>query len=398
MRPKPWTPPIRSPRFRDRFAIPDPTLLYMDGNSLGRPPQTALEALTSATTGDWARDLVRSWRSRWMDLPTYGGDLIARLVGARDGEVVMSDQTSVNLYKLASAAVTARPGATAIVTESTNFPSDLYVLRGIADAHGLDLRVVPSGIGGTTAADLAAASEGAALVSLSHVGYKTSAINDMAGITAAAHAAGALMLWDLSHSVGIVPIDLAGSRADLAVGCTYKYLNAGPGAPAFLFVRSDLQAALRQPIQGWFGHPDMFAFASDYEAAPDIRRFTVGTPPILALVAAIEGIRVSAGVGIDAIRSKSIALTQLLIALFNAWPEPLGFELGSPRDPKLRGGHVSLRHPMAEQVWTTLIDHHNVVPDFRTPDSIRFGLAPLYTRFTDVWDAMDRTRKVGLSL
>ena len=163
-------------------------------------------------------------------------------------------------------------------------------------------------------------------------------------------------------------------------------------------MRSDLQAALRQPIQGWFGHPDMFAFASDYEAAPDIRRFTVGTPPILALVAAIEGIRVSAGVGIDAIRSKSIALTQLLIALFDAWPEPLGFELGSPRDPKLRGGHVSLRHPMAEQVWTTLIDHHNVVPDFRTPDSIRFGLAPLYTRFTDVWDAMDRTRKVGLSL
>ncbi len=383
----------RLARYRDLFAIPDAGLLYMDGNSLGRPPVRSLERLTEAAHEEWADGLVRSW-AHWVELPAAGGDLLAPLLGAQPGEAALTDQTSINLYKLATAAVSHRAGP--IVTDSANFPSDLYVLRAVAERAGVELRIVDSTPEmGTPPDRLAAAAEGAALVSLSHVAYKSGALADMAEITAASHRAGAMVLWDLSHSVGAVPIDLAGCEADLAVGCTYKYLNGGPGAPAFLYVRSDLQPVLDQPIQGWFGHSDMFAFAGEFRAAPDIRRFTVGTPPILSLAAAMEGIRVSAEAGIGAIREKSIALTELIVDLFDAWLAPLGFALGSPRDPRRRGGHVAVRHPDGRDICRRLAEEHQVITDFRGPDSIRIAPAALYTRFVDVWHAMDRLRKLA---
>ncbi len=379
--------------FRERFAIPDPGLIYMDGNSLGRPPRLALKRLKAAAHEEWGEGLVRSWE-RWVDVPQEAGDLLGtELLGARPGEAILSDQTSVNLYKLAAAALGARPGRTAVVTDSTNFPSDRYVLEGLAD----ELRVVDADpVDGPQPEDVAAALDGeVALVSLSHVGYKSGAIADMAAITDLAHAAGALVLWDLSHAAGIVPIDLGGTGADLAVGCTYKYLNGGPGAPAFLYVRRELQSELHQPIRGWFGHADMFAFADGYAAAPDIGRYTTGTPPMLAVRAAQAGIETSAEAGIGAIRAKSMSLTALLVDLFDARLAPLGFELGTPRDPARRGGHVSIRHPDAAAICKRLIADHQVVPDFRPPDTIRLGPAPLYTSHVEVWDAVDRIAAVA---
>ncbi len=374
--------------FRDRFAIPDPGLIYMDGNSLGRPPRLALERLKAAAHEEWGEGLVRSW-DHWVDVPVATGDLLGtELLGARPGEVLLSDQTSVNLFKLASAALAARPGRPVVVTDSTNFPSDRYVLEGVAG----EMRVVEADtIEGPQPGDVAATLDTrVALVSLSHVGYKSGAIADMAAVTRLAHDAGALVLWDLSHAAGIVPIDLAGTGADLAVGCTYKYLNGGPGAPAFLYVRHDLQAEMHQPIRGWFGHADMFAFTDRYDAAPGIRRFATGTPPMLAMVAAAAGIETSAEAGIDAIRAKSMSLTALLVELFDERLAPIGFELGTPRVAEQRGGHVSVRHPEAAAICERLIADHHVVPDFRPPDTVRLGPAPLYTSHVDVWDAVDR--------
>ncbi len=376
--------------FRELFAIPDPELIYMDGNSLGRPPQAALERLAAVAREEWAGGLVRSW-DHWIDLPTRAGDLLGtNLLGARPGEVVLTDQTSVNLYKLAVAALDARPGRGAIVTDATNFPSDRYVLGGLAAARGGEVRTIAADpIAGPQPADVAGVlADDVALVSLSHSGFKNGALADMLAITRLAHKAGALVLWDLSHSAGVVPIDLDGAGADLAVGCTYKYLCGGPGAPAFLYVRQGLQDELRQPIQGWFGHRAMFDFAAQYRPAPDIRRFTTGTPPILAMAAAEEGIRVCAEAGIDAIRTKSLALTDMLVDLFDARLAGRGFTLGTPRRPASRGGHVAVRHPDAAAIADGLIAA-NVVPDFRPPDTIRLAPAPLYTRFVDVWDAVE---------
>ncbi len=378
-------------RFRDRFDIPDPGLIYLDGNSLGRPPTSALDRLTATARDEWARGLVRSW-DRWIDVPVRAGDLLGTaLLGARPGEVVLGDQTSVNLFKLAWAALDARPGRDVIVTDATNFPSDRYVLGGIAAARAGEVRTIEAHpVEGPQPSDVAALlDEHVALVSLSHAGFKSGALADMAAITSLAHEKGALTLWDLSHSAGAVPVDLTGTGADLAVGCTYKYLNGGPGAPAFLYVRRELQETLQQPIHGWFGHRAMFDFGPAYDPAPDIRRFTIGTPPILAMAAAEEGIRVSADAGIEAIRAKSLAQTQMLVELFDARLAALGFTLGSPRNPARRGGHVSLHHASAEPISEQLVARA-VVTDFRPPDAIRIAPAPLYTRFVDVWDAVEK--------
>jgi kynureninase len=374
--------------FRDQFVVDDPNLIYLDGNSLGRLPRRAIAAVQAVVEDDWGRGLVRSW-DHWMTWAHETGDLLAPLIGARPGEVTISDQTSVNLYKLAAAAL-ADGGRSDIVTSAANFPSDLYVLDGVASAAGGRLRVVDTPPGrGPTADQIAAAIDGdVGLVSLSHVAYRSGAIADMAAINTATHETGALVLWDLSHSVGSVPVELAGSGSDLAVGCTYKHLNGGPGAPAFLYVRRDLQSRLVQPIHGWFGHADMFGFAGEYAAAPDIRRFTVGTPPILSLVAARAGIEVTVEAGMGAIRAKSTALTELIIDRFDARLSSLGFRLDSPRDADTRGGHVAIGHDDGYRMTKALIDR-GVVPDFRDPDTIRFGVAPLYNSFVEIWDGIE---------
>jgi kynureninase len=380
--------------FRDRFVVTDPDLIYLDGNSLGQLPAATAARIGAAIEDEWGRGLIRSW-SGWVELPRRVGDAIAAgVLEARPGEVLVGDSTTVNLYKLAVAALDARPGRRVIITDDDNFPTDLYVFQGLAQARGLELRVIHSDIdAGLDPATLdAALDDGVALVSLSHVAYRSGALLDMAAVTAQVHRAGALMLWDLSHSAGSVPVPLTSSGADLAVGCTYKYLNGGPGAPAFLYVRSDLQEQLRQPIWGWFGQRDQFAMGGRYDPEPGIDRFAVGTPPVLGLYGVEEGVRILAEAGVDRLRGKGLALTSYLVELADSWLAPLGFTVASPRDAERRGSHVSLHHPQGWQVCQALIDRGRVIPDFRTPDRVRLGLAALTTSFTDVWYAADRLR------
>jgi kynureninase len=383
--------------FRDQFVIEDPEILYLDGNSLGRLPRRSLARLRAVVEREWGRGLIRSWNQHWIDLPARAGDLIGQhLLGAAPGQVVVSDSTSVNLYKLAAAALDARPGRTVVVTDRGNFPTDRYVLEGLAAARRLRLELVESDeLQGPTAEALAAlVDERTALVSLSHVDYRSGALADMAAINALAHDAGALTLWDLCHSAGSVPVELEASGTDLAVGCTYKYLNAGPGAPAFLYVRRELAERLRQPIWGWFGQRDQFAMAQGYQPAPGLGRFLVGTPSVLGVALVEEGAALLAEAGIQRLRAKGSALTELLIALHDAWLAPLGLGLASPRDAAARGAHVAIAHPDAYRICRALIERADVIPDFRAPDRIRLGPAPVTTRFTDVWDAMERLRGV----
>jgi kynureninase len=381
-------------RYRDRFVINDPDTVYLDGNSLGRLPKATRDRLRQVIDVEWGVDLIRGW-DRWIELGRQAGDVIGELVGAEPGEVTLSDSTSVNLYKLAAAAVAARPGRRVVLTDDDNFPTDQYLLQGLAEAGGLDLRVLPTDLDrGVRLADVRAALDGdVALVCLSHVAYRSGAVADLAGITAATHEAGALALWDLSHSAGSVPVGLGAAGVDLATGCTYKHLNGGPGAPAFLYVRRDLQAGLRQPIWGWFGQADQFSMAGRYEPADGIERFLVGTPGVLGGYAALEGARLSAEAGIEAIAAKARALTGYLIELADAWLVPLGFRLASPREDAHRGAHVTLHHGQAWQVCQALKEA-GVIPDFRTPDRLRLGVAPLYTSFGELHVAMSRLRGI----
>ncbi|GIJ57993.1 kynureninase [Virgisporangium aurantiacum] len=381
--------------FRDRFMHADEETVYFDGNSLGRLPHATRDRLRTAVDEEWGAGLVRGW-SRWIELARQAGDVLATgVLGVDPGEVVLADSTSVNLYKLAAAALDARPGRRAIVVESDNFPTDLYVLQGLAAARGLDLRVVPVGIDdGLTVADLdGVLDDDVALLCASHIAYRSGARTDLRAITARAHDAGALTLWDLSHAAGSVPTPLREAGADLAVGCTYKYLNGGPGAPAFLYVRAGLQAELRQPIWGWFGQRDQFAMGSSYEPVDGIERFVVGTPPVLGGYAALEGARITAEAGMAAIAAKGAALTGFALDLTDAWLAGHGFAVATPRDPARRGAHVTLHHPRAWQVTQALLAAA-VVPDFRTPDRLRIGLAPLYTRFVDVYEGFARLRRI----
>lgn len=383
-------------RFRDLFVVTDPELIYLDGNSLGRLPNSTVSRLQAAVVDEWGGGLIRSW-PHWMGLARRVGDLIGtKVLSARPGEVVMSDSTTVNLYKLAVASLDARPDRRVIVTDDDNFPTDLYVLQGLASQRGMELRLVRTDIneGLNLAALRDAVRDDVALVSLSHVAYRSGAVADMAEVTRLVQDAGALMLWDLSHSAGSVPVPLAETGADLAVGCTYKYLNAGPGSPAFLYVRTELQSQLRQPIWGWFGQTDQFAMARDYQPVPDIDRFIVGTPPILQIYAVEQGVRILAEAGIPRLRAKGMAMTSYLIELADAWLAPLGFELASPREAERRGSHVSLHHRQAWQITQALVERARVVPDYRTPDRLRLGPAPLTTRFVDVWDGLDRLRRL----
>ena len=385
-------------RFRDAFVFADPDLLYFDGNSLGRLPKRTAALVKTAVEEEWGRRLVRGWNDGWADAPRRVGDKLAQLVGAGPGEVAVSDATSVNLFKLAVAALRARSGRLTIVTDALNFPSDLYVLEGVAAflEAGHRVVVVPSRDGiAIDDADLASAiTDDTGLVSLSHVSYRSGFLHDLPAVTARAHAKGALVLWDVSHSVGAVPIDLEDSGADLAVGCTYKYLNGGPGAPAFLYVRRALQEALHNPIRGWFSRHEPFSFREGYEPARDISRFLVGTPPILSLVAAEAGVDLALEAGVLQARGKTLALGSFLVRLWEALLEERGVTLRSPREAARRGAHVSFGHPEGLAVDRALIAEMNVIPDFRPPDVIRFGLSPLATRFADLVEGAARFRRV----
>ena len=370
--------------FRHRFVIDDAGPIYLDGNSLGRLPAATVERLERVVRDEWGRGLIGSWSTAWIDLPrTVGDRLAAHVVGARPGEVLVADSTSVNLYKLARGVLDAAPpDRRVVVTDRGNFPSDRYILEGIAEVRFVDAD--------PDAEDIAAAVApgDVALVSLSHVAYGSGALLDLGRVTAAAHAGGALVLWDLSHSAGAVPIQLEADAVDLAVGCTYKYLNGGPGAPAFLYVRKELQDRLGQPIHGWFGAADQFSMGPTYVPAPGIERFAVGTPPVLGLAAVDEGVALIAEAGVEALRRKSLAATDLLMAVADA----AGFEVATPRPHDRRGSHVAVRHPEAWRLCRALVEELDVVPDFREPDLIRFGVTPIYTRFVDVWDGIARLR------
>jgi kynureninase len=381
--------------FRERFIF-DESAVYLDGNSLGCLPGATLPRLTEIVTEQWGQRMVRAWDEGWLDWPLEIGDRLgAAALGAAPGQVVVGDSTTVCFYKLASAALDARPGRDQIITDVDNFPTDRYVLEGLAAARGCEVVWLRGDPNAGPTVDEAAGLVGprTALVTFSHVSYRSAHIAPMAEIAAVVHDAGALMLWDLSHSAGSVPLTLDRDGADLAVGCTYKYLNGGPGAPAYMYVRDELQADLRQPIWGWLGRRDPFAMEQGYLAADGVRGLLSGTPPILALGAVDEGVKLVAEAGIERIRAKGVALTELAIALTDARLASAGVTVASPRDPAIRGAHVGLAHEDAKALCAALIER-GVVPDFRGPDVIRFGLSPLTTRFVDVWDGIETLREL----
>lgn len=384
--------------FRQEFVVDDPALIYLDGNSLGRLPRRTRSLIQDTVDRQWGERLIRGWNEGWLDLAQRIGDKIAALLGAQPGEVVAAESTSTNLFKLAVAALKARPGRRTIVTDDLNFPSDLYIFQGIVDLLGGEHRLVvvpsPDGIHGPVDALAAAIDEDTALVSLSHTVFKSAYTYDMAAVTTLAHQAGALALWDLSHSAGAVPVDLNGAGADLAVGCTYKYLNGGPGAPAFLYVRRDLHDSLRNPIAGWFSQAAPFDFDLAYQPAAGLRRMLTGTPPVLSLAAIEPGIDLLLAAGMDQVRAKSMQQTEYLVALYGNLLQPLGFQLNSPRDAARRGSHISIGHPEGWRINRALIEQMQVLPDFRAPDNIRLGITPLYTTFDDIRQAVQRLRTV----
>jgi kynureninase len=380
--------PLRA--FRDRFVFTPGAPIYMDGNSLGRLPRATVEALARAVEQDWGSRLVEAWED-WIDLPQRVGAQLAPLIGAAPGEVLVADSTSANLHRLAGAVLDASPRRRTLVTDAANFPTDRYVLAGLAAERGGELRLIAGDpIAGPQVEHVEAAlDDGVALVCLSHAAYRSAALADLAAVTAATHRHGALMLWDLSHSAGAVPVDLTGSGADLAVGCTYKYLNGGPGSPAFLFVRHGLQERLRPPLWAWFGHADQFAFDDTFQPAPGITRFLVGSIPVLGLTAASAGIDLVAQAGIAAIRAKSLLATAMMLEYYDARLAPLGVRLGTPRQPERRGSHLALLHPGGRALSRWLRAEGGVVADFRPPDVLRFAVSPLYNTHAEVWDALE---------
>jgi kynureninase len=373
--------------FRDRFTIDDPELLYLDGNSLGRLPKWTVEVMRDLVERQWGSRLIRGWGEGWLEMPSRIGDKIGRLIGAGPGEVVACDSTSVNLYKLAHA-VLAGTERRRIVTDRANFPSDLYLLQGLAAQFpGTEIVYAEDEEAASIEALL---DERTALLTLSHVAYRTGRLHDMERLTAAAHAVGAMTLWDLSHSAGAVPIDLEGTRADLAVGCSYKYLNGGPGGVAYLYVRRKHQETLRSPIQGWFGQRDAFAFDLEYAPKVGIERFLAGTPPVLSLAAVEPGVDLLLEAGMDRVRAASLALTKRLIEGVDSRLARYGFEVLTPRGAEHRGSHVTLGHPEAWRINQALIREMKLIPDFRAPDGLRLGVAPLFNVAEEIDLAIDR--------
>ena len=369
--------------FRSRFVLP-PGVIYLDGNSLGPMPLAARAKLAEVAEREWGEGLIRSWNDAdWIGAPERVGAKIARLIGAAPGEVVVADSTSVNLFKLLVAALRARPDRRVVLTETGNFPTDLYVAGGAAGvASDTSVRAVdPADVQGAIDGDTA-------VVMLTHVHYKSAARRDMATLTAAAHAAGALILWDLSHSAGAIEVDLNACDADLAVGCGYKFLNGGPGAPAFLYVADRLQETLASPLTGWMGHAAPFDFVDDYRPAAGVKRFLCGTPPILGLATLEAGVDLALEVAPADLAAKSAELWDFFHDLMEARLAGQGFSLATPADPAVRGSHISYGHPMGYAIMQALIAR-GVIGDFREPDVVRFGLTPLYLGFEDLWRAVE---------
>lgn len=373
-------------KFRDRFVVDDDLIAYLDGNSLGRLPKATLERLTTFIRDEWGGRLIRGWSEGWTELPEIVGDeLAAAVLGAAPGQTVIADSTSVCIYKLLHAAANLKAGRDEIVIDATNFPTDRYLAESVAASRGMTVRwLEPELIENVTVDVLAEVlGERTAVVLLSHVDYRSGTLLDLPRLTAAIHDAGAVVIWDLCHSVGAVPLQLDEAGVDFAVGCTYKYLNGGPGSPAFIYVAERHLAAAEQPISGWWSAADMFAMADTYDAAPSIRRMLSGTASVQGILAVQEGIRLIAEAGIGAIRSKSERLTSFAIELLDA----AGFEVATPRNPSLRGSHVTVRHPDARVITANLVKH-GVVPDFREPDLIRLGLSPLTTSYSELAEAV----------
>ncbi|HEX4755945.1 MAG TPA: kynureninase [Candidatus Dormibacteraeota bacterium] len=377
-------------RVRERFVIPD-GLVYLDGNSLGALPAATAGAVAATVERQWGEGLIRSWNDGgWIDAPQRVGAKIARLIGADEDEVVAADSTSVCLFKVVCAALAMQPGRSVVLTEQENFHTDLYVAAGAARLCGATLRAVPR------ARLLESLGDDVALTLITHVDFRTGFMHDMRAVSDAVHSAGALAVWDLSHSVGAVPLRIDDDGADMATGCGYKYLNGGPGAPAFLHVRSHLHDQIRNPLPGWLGHAAPFAFEPEYRPARGITSMLSGTPPTLELTALESGVDLWLEQDMAAARLKSIALVDLFIALVEERCAGMGFELASPRDSRRRGSQASFRHANGYGVIRGLIER-DVIGDFRAPDICRFGFAPLYVRYVDVWDAVDRLHDMMLS-
>jgi len=370
---------------REQFVLPD-GMIYLDGNSLGGMPKAASARALDVVTREWGADLIKSWNSAgWFDLPVRLGDKLAPLIGAGTGEVIVCDSTSQNLFKVLSAAVAMRPDRSVLILEGSNFPTNNYIAEGVAAATGGRVKVrlcekdaIADAIDDDTIA-----------VAITHVHYKSGHVHDMAAITARAQAAGALAIWDLCHSAGAMPVDLNGCNADFAVGCTYKYLNGGPGSPAFLFVAARHQDAAHQPVTGWWGHAAPFAFEPGYRPQAGLRQFLIGTQPILSMALVEIGLDIHLSADMAAIRAKSMALTDLFIRRVEQRCAGHGFTLASPRDAAARGSQVSFAHADGYPIMRALIAA-GVIGDFRAPDTVRFGFTPLYVGYAEVWDAVER--------
>jgi len=368
---------------------------YLDGNSLGRPLRASAARLASFASDAWGSRLIRGWDEEWFDLPLTLGDRIGTVtLGAAAGQVAVGDSTTVLLYKLIRAAVDARPGRTEIVVDTDNFPTDRYLVEGIAAERGLELRWIESDTrGGVSPAELeAVVGTKTALVLLSHVAYRSGFLADVPALTAIAHDSGALVLWDVCHSVASVPIELDDWGVDIAVGCTYKYLNGGPGSPAFVYVRRELQDQLSQPIQGWMGHAAPFDMGPGYSPAPGMRRFLSGTPSIVGMQALRDMVDLIAEVGMAAIRAKSETLTRFAVEAVHDWPASWAVELATPREAERRGSHVTIEHPAFKQI-TAELWRRGVIPDFRAPHGMRLGLSPLSTSHVELWNGLEAVRE-----
>ena len=381
--------------YREQFVMADPDVCYLDGNSLGRLPKRTVDIVHRYLVEEWGSELVAGW-SHWIDEAQQVGNLIGDVaLGAAPGQVLAVDTTSVNFYQLCDAALRARPDRSRVVSDLANFPTDRYVLEGLCDRHGKQLELINDEFGAEYVCPAMLAEhldDDTALVTLSVVQYRSGALHDVAELTRLAHSVGALVVWDASHAVGAVNLHFDQHNVDLAVGCTYKYCNAGPGSPAWLYVNQRLQGELRVPIQGWFAQRDQFAMGQGFERADGMRGFQVASPSIVGLRCIQASFSMIAEAGLPAISAKAKQGTDLMVQLHDAWLAPLGFELITPREPERRGGHITLRHPDAKRIAAAMRELVKVIPDYREPSSIRLAISPLATSFREVWDGFERIR------